>query len=217
MIRIMMFCLMLFGSEAGAELYKFRNAEGDLVIAQSIPPELAKNGYTIMSDNGEIIQVVPAALTEEELAAAAINGEALRLMEEEKIRQAKADEVLKRLYKSPGDVIYARDIKIKQLDKQIERVQERQQKNVERRQQLMATAAAQERSGQSVDELILQQIAATENRIEHAREEMEILAKEKTDLVISYNKDYERIRLLYGLDKISSPQGGEQSVSGGTH
>ena len=52
---------------AGA-FYRYVNEEGVKVLDTSIPPEYVQNGYEILNKNGQVIEVVPPAPSEEEIA-----------------------------------------------------------------------------------------------------------------------------------------------------
>ena len=50
-----------------AELYKYTNEDGVTVLESHIPARYVKNGYSILSLDGRILEVVPRALTEKEI------------------------------------------------------------------------------------------------------------------------------------------------------
>lgn len=106
-------------SASAANIYKYLDERGRTVFNSSIPPEYVKNGYTIMNERGQVIEVVPRALTPEEIAARDA-AEQLRLAEEEAARkQQEADSLLLRTYNSVDDVIAQRDVRVMRLDNQL--------------------------------------------------------------------------------------------------
>ena len=99
-----------------AELYRYKNEDGITVLDSHVPARYVKNGYTILSLDGRILEVVPRALSDRE-----IRERDSRLAEEERIARQKreqevADQNLKRLYGSPEDVVRARDAKLSSID-----------------------------------------------------------------------------------------------------
>ena len=52
---------------AAAELYRYKNEDGITVLDSHVPARYVKNGYTILSLDGRVLEVVPRALTEEEI------------------------------------------------------------------------------------------------------------------------------------------------------
>jgi hypothetical protein len=52
---------------AAAELYKYTNEDGITVLDSHVPARYIKDGYTILSLNGRVMEVVPRALTDQEI------------------------------------------------------------------------------------------------------------------------------------------------------
>lgn len=101
-----------------ANIYRYVDRNGQTVFDSRVPPEYAKNGYTILNDRGQVIEVVPPAPTAEELAAIAAAAEEERNQEEARKAQQEADNLLIRLYRSPEEITRKRDDKLRQLDVQ---------------------------------------------------------------------------------------------------
>ena len=95
-----------------AELYRYKNEDGVTVLNSHVPARYVRNGYAILSNSGRVLEVVPRALTNEE-----IRQRDLRLAREEAAaskwrEQEFVDQKMVRFYSMPGDVIHARDAKI---------------------------------------------------------------------------------------------------------
>ena len=60
------FLLTLPLSVSSAELYRYTNAEGTVVIDHRIPPQYVAQGYEVLNDKGVVVRVVPRELTPEE-------------------------------------------------------------------------------------------------------------------------------------------------------
>lgn len=109
----------LVTSAQAANIYKYLDENGRTVFNSSMPPDRVKDGYTIMNERGQVIEVVPRQLTPAEIAARNA-AEELRLAEEEATRkQQEADNMLVRAYKSPDEIIAQRDVRVMRLDGRI--------------------------------------------------------------------------------------------------
>jgi hypothetical protein len=100
-------------------LYRYKDDQGNEIIATQIPAEFVKNGYEIMNDRGQVIREVSRTLSDEERANQADSLEAVRLAEEARIQQEEDDTLLLRLYRSPEEVIRRRDTTLEELDAQL--------------------------------------------------------------------------------------------------
>ena len=91
------------------------------VLDSHVPARYVKNGYTILSNEGRILEVVPRALTEEEIRE---RDRLLADKQQKEKEQKMADHNLLRIYSTPEDVIRARDTKIASVDSFIKTSQE---------------------------------------------------------------------------------------------
>lgn len=84
-----------------------------------MPAEYVKNGYQVLNERGQVIEVVQRTLTTEERAAQSEQLEQKRLVEQAALRQEEEDRMLLRLYRSPEEVVRRRDSTIEQLEAQM--------------------------------------------------------------------------------------------------
>ena len=180
-----------------AELYRYKNEDGVTVLNSKVPARYVRNGYAILSNNGRVLEVVPRALTNEE-----IRQRDLRLAREEaaaskRREQEVVDQNLMRLYSTPGDVIRARDARLGSIDGMINAQQSNIQRlEIQKRDQESVLADIQ-RTGEVIsDERIerLQQIGA---RIEQIEQEIADKQDEKQRIVVSFAADLARVKELY--------------------
>ena len=47
------------------ELYRYYNADGNMVVDYQVPAEYIAGGYEVLNDEGVVIKLIPAVLTEE--------------------------------------------------------------------------------------------------------------------------------------------------------
>lgn len=180
-----------------AELYRYKNEDGVTVLNSHVPARYVRNGYAILSNNGRVLEVVPRALTNEE-----IRQRDLRLAREEaaaskRREQEVVDQNLMRLYSTPGDVIRARDARLGSIDGMINAQQSNIQRlEIQKRDQESVLADIQ-RTGEVIsDERIerLQQIGARIEQIEQAIADKQ---DEKQRIVVSFAADLARVKELY--------------------
>jgi len=84
-----------------------------------MPAEFVKNGYQVLNERGQVIEVVQRTLTAEERAAQSEQLEQQRLLEQAALRQEEEDRMLLRLYRTPEEVVRRRDATIQQLQAQM--------------------------------------------------------------------------------------------------
>lgn len=200
--------VLLFGlfqliqlNTVAAELYKYKNEDGVTVLDSHVPARYVKNGYTILSLDGRVLEVVPRALTDDE-----IRERDRRLAEQERIERARrerevADQNLMRLYSTPGDVIRARDARLASIDDMIETQRGNIQRLESQKRQLEAALADIERAGGTISKDRLTRIRTIENRIEQIESEISNKLDEKENLKTSYAADLERVKELYLLSR----------------
>lgn len=112
--------LVTLGSVANAaNIYRYEDDSGRMVWDSKIPARFVKKGYTILNERGDVIEVVPPALTAEQLQEQANILQAQREEDERLRKQLEADNLLLRLYRSPEEIAVKRDERLKRLDDQI--------------------------------------------------------------------------------------------------
>ncbi len=181
-----------------AELYKYKNEDGVTVLDSHVPARYVKDGYMILSLDGRVLEVVPRALTDEE-----IRTRDRELAEQERIERARrekeiADQYLMRLYGTPADVIRARDTKLSSINQYIAA----QQGNLDgleiQVRQLESELADIERSGGTIDRVKLNRISALEGRMAQIEADVDGKRDEMNALRSSYAADLKRVQELYG-------------------
>ncbi len=195
-----LFQLIQFNTVA-AELYKYKNEDGVTVLDSHVPARYVKNGYTILSLDGRVLEVVPRALTEAE-----IRQRDRELAEQERIERERrerqiADQNLMRLYSTPGDVIRARDAKLSSIDGMIETQRGNIQRLESQKRQLESALADIERAGGTISKDRLARIRTIEGRVAQIESEIDKKLEEKKDLETSYAADLERVKELYLLPR----------------
>lgn len=81
--------------------YRYTSNAGNKVVSQSIPPQYIRNGYELVTMNGEVVKVVPPAPAEADAERIASERKAAR-------EQAKLDKELRQTYSSAEEVDHAK-------------------------------------------------------------------------------------------------------------
>jgi hypothetical protein len=85
---ILLLISALFISQANAaNLYKYKDDQGREITGSRVPAEFVKNGYQVLNERGQVIEVVQRTLTAEERAAQSEQLEQQRLLEQAALRQ----------------------------------------------------------------------------------------------------------------------------------
>ena len=183
-------------SVSAAQLYRYKNEQGVLVLTQTLPAEYASKGYEILNEKGRLIKVVPPALSPEQIAERDAALEKERLANIEKQKQDKIDEDLRLLYSHPNDavrvlerrlldfkgLIEVKHAKIKGLQTQITDEE--------------AAAAARERRGLSVTEESLNKIANLQKEILRNKTDIDELNRDITRLLIEFDEKIKRLEVI---------------------
>ncbi|MDK1024052.1 MAG: hypothetical protein QGD92_07455 [Gammaproteobacteria bacterium] len=180
------------------ELYKYVNEDGVTVLDSRIPTRYVRSGYTILSSDGRVLEVVARALTKEEiierdrLAALELKH---RLEREEK---EAADANLMRLYSIPEDVIRARDSKLATINGFIKATRTNLQRMVAQKRHFDALAADVERAGGTISQENIDSIQNAAERIEQTEQEISNKLLEIEQVKQAYARDLIRVKDLYG-------------------
>lgn len=180
-----------------AELYRYKNEDSVTVLDSHVPARYVKNGYTILSLDGRVLEVVPRALSDRE-----IRDRDRRLAEEERIAREKRereiiDQNLMRLYATPGDVIRARDAKISSIENLIKTQEGTIQRLQSQKRQQESALADIQRAGGVIGKDRLARIRTLDSRIAQVESEIRKKENEKGSLNIAYAEDLKRVKELY--------------------
>ena len=189
--------LLVFATAVEArQMYRYRNAEGVLVVDYQVPVEYAGAGYEVLNDEGIVIKVVPRELTEEERKAedAEKKRQAAARAEEERLRQW--DETLLLRYSSIEDIEAARDRALHDLQIRLSILKGNRRSLKQKVENYQAEAADMERRGIEVGmerlgaiESLQREIATTERSIADREADIE-------ELAATYQLDIERFEML---------------------
>jgi len=185
-------------SVASAELYKYVNEDGVTVLDSHVPARYVKNGYTILSLDGRVLEVVPRSMTDEEVRERDRQIAEEERRREEKLQREIADQNLLRLYSTPEDVVRARDTRLASIEGFIETSRGNIERLEEQKRNIQAELADIERAGGTISETHLERIQSIENRIGQIESEIESKQQEMMETRSSFAADLQRVKELYG-------------------
>lgn len=174
------------GDVIDGALYRYRNAEGNLVIDFSIPPEYADKGYDILSANGRLIKHVPAR-TEAELTPEQI---------EAREEQEKLDAFILRTYSSLEDVARARTRRLQLVEREISVLKSNIMDYTRREEEVKERAAGYQASGQTPPESLTQVLAELDAQKRHAQQQLVERQAQYRDVMDRYERHAARLKVL---------------------
>lgn len=178
------------------ELYRYRNAEGNVVVDYQVPADSVAGGYEILNNEGIVIKVVPRALTpEEQLIEDSENKrEQEARVEQERLR--KWDESLMLRYSTVEDIEDARRRALSELQIRMSILKGNRRALKQKVENYQAQAANMERSGMAVDVERLRAIEILQSEIESTERDIREREREIEELETAYDADVERFEML---------------------
>lgn len=192
--------LLLFSTAASANMYRYTDENGQVVISNTIPQAASKRGYDILNNSGRVIETIDPAPTAEEIA----EREAQKRQEEREARQRELDRKLLERFSHPDEAVRAMYRKIRELRglSQLKRgnitVIESQLDTEQGR------AADRERSGREIPEATLKKIRRLESNIREIEREISTQQAELEALKRQFLADIERLETITGNSRTLS-------------
>ena len=190
-LRLLVLLLALGAGGLGAaeaRIYRYLDNNGKTAFNSFIPPEFAKNGYSILNQKGQVLETVAPTLTREVLATQSAEQEKLREQQEALRAQKEADNILLRLYRAPEDIEHKRDLTLAEFDMQIADL-------ASRLKEMDAELAQLEQNGEDAE------IAKHQSERDDIDTELLTLTAKRENAAFGFAEDIERLRYLQGLAK----------------
>ena len=181
---------------SGADLYRYTNDEGTVVIDHRIPPKYVARGYEVLNEKGVVVEVVPRELTPEERANrdAAERLAAEAAAEQERLREW--DESLLLRYSTIEDIEAARERELRDLRIRVSILKSNKRSLKQQVETYQAQAADQERMGRAVDPSHLQAIEDLQGEIATTDRSIADREDEIAGVTASFQKDIDRFEQL---------------------
>jgi predicted RNase H-like nuclease (RuvC/YqgF family) len=181
-------------AQAAANMYRYTDENGQIVISSTIPQEATKRGYDILSNNGRVIETIPPAPTEEEIAAR----EAEKQRQKELAEQREQDRALLKRFSHPDQAVKAMHRKIRELEGLIQLKRGNISVISSQLDNEQSRAANMERAGREIPEGTLEKIRRLEAQIRDIEREIASQTQEIDELRKAFEDDIERLEEVTG-------------------
>lgn len=165
--------------------YRYINEEGVTVLDSKIPPKYVKNGYEVVTLNGQVLEVVPPAPTGEELEKQAAQ-------REQAAKMAERDAYLQRRYSSVADIEAAKQRKLAEFDASMSILRGNANGIEAQIHDLQARAANLERSGNAVPQVLIDNLNTLQEQLMKANQRIEARLLEKRELEQRFDNEMQR-------------------------
>ena len=183
-----------FSTQVAANMYRYTDENGQIVISNTIPQEATKRGYDILSNNGRVIETIPPAPTEEEIAAR----EAEKQRQKELAEQREKDRALLKRFSHPDQAVKAMHRKIRELEGLIQLKRGNISVISSQLDNEQSRAANMERAGREIPEATLEKIRRLESQIRDIEREITSQTQEIEELRKAFEADIERLEEVTG-------------------
>lgn len=177
---------------ANAQMYRYTDAQGQVVISNTIPQEATKRGYDILGSNGRVVETVPPAPTEEEIAAR----KAEKKRQQELERQREQDELLLKRYSHPDQAVEAMHRKVREMNGLIQLKRGNIQVISSQLNNEQSRAADMERAGRDIPQATLDKIRRLESQIDEIEQDIASQRQDIVELKKTYRKDIQRLEVI---------------------
>ena len=177
---------------ANAQMYRYTDAQGQVVISNTIPQEATKRGYDILGSNGRVVETVPPAPTEEEIAAR----KAEKKRQQERERQREQDELLLKRYSHPDQAVEAMHRKVREMNGLIQLKRGNIQVISSQLNNEQSRAADMERAGRDISQATLDKIRRLESQIDEIEQDIASQRQDIVELKKTYRKDIQRLEVI---------------------
>ena len=184
---------------AVADLYRYVNEEGNIVVDYQVPPELVHRGYEILGKDGRVKEVIPRTLTSEERMALSEEEKQAQHREEQKSRLREWDESLMLRYSSIEDIEAARNRALRELHIRVSILKSNTRSLKQQIENSQARAANIERGGGEVPFELMQNIDNLQQEIGMTDRSIVDREQEISEVSLSFQRDIDRFQSLLDL------------------
>jgi hypothetical protein len=173
------------GDASAGNYYRYKNADGKVVMGETLPAGAEMKGYTILDSSGSVLEVVPPKPTGAD-----------KLAEEEAERRRLRDEALLSRYSSTVDIEAARDRKVAEIEARLSILKANIIALGEKLELEQENAANYERRGETVPVSLNDKLQGVRSELEHSQTQVEFYQQEKTELLARFEEDISRFAEL---------------------
>lgn len=178
------------------QLYRYRNADGVVVVGYQVPVESVAGGYEVLNKDGMVVKVVPRELTPDERKEKDAEEKRQKEARAEQERLREWDESLLLRYSTQADIEDARHRALGELQIRMSILRGNRRGLKQKVESYQAQAADLERAGRSVDVERLRAIETLQDEIEATERDIAEREREIQELEKSFDADVERFNML---------------------
>lgn len=189
-------CLFVSSLHANPVFYRYKNAQGQLVLTQTLPAEFADKGYDVLNEKGRVTKTIPPALTPEEIKKRDEKLEQERLALIEKKKQAERDEELKQLFSEPNDAVRVLNRNFQDIQSVVEI---KRSNMLSLKSQIIdeeSRAADRQRKGYSVGEDTLAKLSSLKKDVENTQKDIAELYNKLDLTLIEFDEKIKRLETI---------------------
>jgi hypothetical protein len=185
-------------SVSAGMLFRYTDDSGHVVMARTVPPHIVLKGYEVLNEQGRVVEVVAAAMTDAEKKAR----DDLIVKKEREAQELKKqqddDKKLLRQYSGPDDAVVLMQRRLSEVDGVIQSRRasiDVSKKNIGK---LEEKAANFQRNGKAVPKRIIGQISAAHNDIDVSESVIEENLHSRAEIVADFEASIKRLETLTG-------------------
>lgn len=183
-------------SQAGKVLYRYTDDQGQIVLKDSLPPNIAPKGYSILNEKGRVIEIVKPAKTPEELAAQAQAELEQKRLEAEQQRQQNEENSLRSTFSSTEDIIRARDTQVAALEVQVGIVLSNLNRLNEDLKNWQRQAANYERENKPIPQALTASMNSTLAQIDNSEADVQLKRDEQQQIRSKFTQILRQFQLM---------------------
>ncbi len=176
-----------------ANLYRYRNAQGVLVIDHTVPANAAQSGYEILGPDGRVVETVAAGGKE------AAPGDPPKAAPVRTEHQEKIDRYLLSSYSTVAEIDAVKTRRLQEVEREIGTDKVRVEELERQRMATEDSAADAQRGGKPVPAKLLEELKGLNQKLEQARKRLADHELQYTDVERLYAEYAARFTELKGV------------------
>ena len=186
-ISLLVLIMALSSSSNAASIKCWKNKDGVRECGAMVPPEYAQQRVEVVNDKGQVVKVLPRALTAKELEAAKLAELEKKKQERREIEKKRQDLILLRTFTTERDLELSRKSKVDAIKGIIDITSSNTKTLQKNLRELQKKAADYERGGEAVPKSLVEDMTSLKSQIK----DNENFVAKKQQAIISLEKKYD--------------------------
>lgn len=202
-------CLAASAASRAGEIVCWTDNNGHRACGDRVPPEYAKRERQVYDPGGRVVETLPRQKTAEEIAEAERRAAEDKAARDLAVEQAAYDKFLLGTFSGVGELIKARDERLKLIDTRLKLAEKSLTENengIAQLREQIADAEQDAKNEKKVPERLTKQLKEFERTLTGNRRAVDKLKKERAELVAKYDRDINRYRELTAPPPAPAPQ-----------